>query len=80
MAVCLYPNPSLVFPRGLLQQGVLIGVLEVAASGQSARQAGNPDIIRSQLLLDIHGRGVAFHTRIGRQDDLFHVAAGNTFN
>src|SRR5262245_63360335 len=52
----------------------LVGVLEVAPDGQSARQPRDP---RSapEAVGDVAGRCLAGHVRVGREHDLDHAVA-----
>src|SRR5438132_10841685 len=54
-------------------QGYLVGVFEVAAHGQPARQTGDVHAQRGQATLQVASGGVAFHVRVGGQDDLLHA-------
>src|SRR5437773_7081420 len=52
-------------------EGDLVGVLQVAAHGQAAGDAGGAHTQPGQLPVDEHGGRVPLGGGVGRQDDLF---------
>src|SRR5438477_128791 len=47
-----------------------VGVLEISAHGEPARDAGHAEARRLEQLLQVRRCNLAFHRRIGRDDDL----------
>src|SRR5262249_6247775 len=56
-----------------LGEGDLVGVFEVAADGQTTRDAGDAHAERLEELGEVDGRGLALHARVGGEDDLLHA-------
>src|SRR5262249_32304344 len=56
-----------------LGEGALVGVFEVAADGQTARDAGDAHAERLEELGEINGRGLALHARVCGEDDFLHA-------
>jgi len=76
---------QLIYLRHLLpagkgtQQGMLVGVFQVASHGQTARQAGNLQAQRKDLAAQVQSRGIAFHAWVGGQDNLLDQPQVQTF-
>ena len=65
-------------PFHRFQHGDLIGIFDVAADGDTHRDARDFHSGALELLREIGGGGFAFDRRIGCDDDLVHVAGVDT--
>src|SRR5919106_4896782 len=57
------------------EEGDVVGILEVPADRQPARDARHRSRVRREQVGEVHGGRLAFEVRVGGEDDLFHPAA-----